>query len=104
MSRGVWVRFKYENGRWDEERWLSIGREWLLDLRKQLKEAWLKQYGNKVPLGATPRAWVLAQLDKMGVRVHGEDAIHLPSALYLRISIAKEGDSRGPKDAGWEGS
>lgn len=100
-ARGVWIRFKYENGRWDDERWLSIGRDWLLDLRRQLKEAWLEQYGNKMPLGATPRAWVLSQLDKMGVRLNGHEAIYLPSALYLKISIAKAGDSRGPGE-GWD--
>jgi hypothetical protein len=93
---GVWIRFKQESGLRADERWLSITREWLLDLRTQLKEAWVAQYGNKVPLGATPRAWVLSQLEKMGVRLNGDEAIYLPSVLYLRISVAKDVDSRGP--------
>lgn len=98
---GIWVSFKYENGRWDEPKWLNIGREWYLDLRQQLRTAWLKRYGPTVPLGATPKAWVLTELDKRGVRLRGEDVIHLPYALYLKVRLAAGGDSKGPK-APWK--
>lgn len=102
MTPGIWVRFKYESGRWDDPRWLNIGRSWFFDLRAQLKEAWRKRYGMTVPLGATPKAWVLSELDKIGVRLIGEEAIHLPYALYLTISVAARGDFNSGPQGGWE--
>lgn len=99
---GIWVKFKYENGRWDDPRWIGIGRAWFSELREKLKTAWREKYGAKVPLGATPKAWVLSELDRMGVRLRGEDVIHLPYALYLTVQVAAEGDWKtGPKGA-WE--
>lgn len=95
---GTWVRFKYENRRWDTEpRWLGIDREWFLELRTKLWNAWRERYGEKVPLGATPKAWVLSKLDQWGVRLRGEDTIHLPYALYLSVQVAMEGDWTGPR-------
>ena len=99
---GIWVKFKYEGGRWDDPRWINIDRTWFADLRASLKVAWRQRYGMKVPLGATPKAWVLSELDKMGVRLIGGDVINLPYALYLTVQVAMEGDFKtGPK-GGWE--
>lgn len=93
---GIWVS-KCENGRWDEPMWLNIGREWYLELRTQLRSAWLARYGRTLPLGVSPKAWVLVELKERGVRMRGEEAIHLPYVLYLKVRLAEGGDSRKPE-------
>lgn len=95
---GTWVRFRYENGRWDEPRWLGIGREWFLEIRLKLWNTWRDRYSDNTPLRMTPKAWVLARLDQWGVRLRGEDTVYLPYALYLTVQVATEGDSStGPR-------
>lgn len=94
---GIWIRFKFPGPRQDHEaKWISIGRTWFLELRDQLKAAWREEFGLR-SAAASPRDWVAAQLAKMGVRLIGKEAVHLPYALYLKVWVAEGGDSKGPQ-------
>lgn len=97
-ASGFWVRFRLPDGRRDMEMvWLSIGRKWFEEIRESLRAPWRAKFGVSTPSPAAAQAWVRSELEKMGIRLNGSEALHLPQALYLRIHVAETGDSGGPK-------
>lgn len=92
----MWVRFRNLSGE-GAQAWLSIGRDWFMELRAQLGAEWRKQFGETIPRGTSPKAWVAEELRKRGVRLNGREVVILPLALYASIHIAESGDSAGPR-------
>jgi hypothetical protein len=102
QASGIWIRFR-RNGEWGEPRWLSMSRDWFMEIRVKIGVAWRTKFGMSAPgPGFSTRTWVLSELDRMGVRLIGDDLRDLPAALSLEILTAKDGDAKtGPKGE-WE--
>jgi len=84
----MWVRWKHNNGRWDDDlHWLPIDLETLLRARDAVAKKFREMYGDKIPLGFTPRSFTAWALDKAGIALRADpvDQLMIQYAVYQRI-------------------
>lgn len=98
----MWIRWKHNNGRWDEATWVPIDLPTLTHCREAALAAFKAMYGEAIPLGFTPRSFTAWAIDKAGITLRADsvDQLMIHYASYQRIQHCG-GDWQAGPDKKW---